>query len=270
MGVSPAGTKQVGETRPTQWDWVEHSVWTQRMLEALEKGVKGGVWYSLIDKVYRPSTLYKAWLQVKANKGKAGTDHQSIEDFERKLEENLMRLHEELREGKYRPRPIRRVYIDKPGSKEKRPLGIPAVRDRVVQAALRMVIEPIFERDFAAHSYGFRPRRGCKDALRRVVQLLKAGFKWVVDADLRAYFDSIPHGRLMEEVRKYIGDGRVLELIEGFLRQGILEGMKLWEPEEGTPQGAVISHAFGVIQSVSGHGGPCHEPSRIRDGAICR
>ena len=234
-------TKQTGETRPTEWDWVESSVWTERMLEALEKGVKGGVWFSLIDKVYRPTTLYAGWLKVKARKGKAGSDRQSIEDFERNLEANLDSLHRELTDGSYRPRPIWRKYIDKPGSKEKRPLGIPCVRDRVVQAALCLVLEPIFEKEFATQSYGFRPGRGCKDALREVDRLLKDGYVHVVDADLKAYFDSIPHDRLMNEVRKYVADSRVLELLEAYLKQDILEGLALWSPEQGTPQGAVIS-----------------------------
>jgi RNA-directed DNA polymerase len=223
------------------WDWVERSIWTERMLEALEKGVKGGVWFSLIDKVYRPTTLHAAWLRVKANKGSAGSDRQSIRDFERNLEGNLDRLHQELREGSYRPRPIRRVYIDKPGSKDKRPLGIPCVRDRVVQAALCLVIEPIFEKEFVDSSYGFRPGRGCKDALREVERLLKDGYIHVVDADLKSYFDSIPHERLQSEVGKYIADGRILDLIEAFLKQEILEALALWTPEKGTPQGAVIS-----------------------------
>jgi RNA-directed DNA polymerase len=233
--------KQTGETQTTQWDWVERSVWTERMLEALEKGVKGGVWFSLIDKVYRPTTLYAAWLSVKANKGKAGSDHQSIKDFEQDLTGNLDRLHQELKEGSYRPRPIRRAYIEKPGSKDKRPLGIPCVRDRVVQGALRLVIEPIFENVFVDRSYGFRPRRGCKDALREVARLLKAGYVQVVDADLKSYFDSIPHNKLLKEIGCYIADGRVMALIEAFLTQDILEGMALWTPEQGAPQGAVIS-----------------------------
>jgi RNA-directed DNA polymerase len=231
----------MGETRPIEWERVERSVWTDRMLEALDKGVKGGVWFSLIDKVYRPTTLYAGWLTVKANKGSAGSDRQSIKDFEENLTDNLARLHDELREDRYRPRPIRRVYIDKPGSKDKRPLGIPCVRDRVVQAALRLVIEPIFEKEFAERSYGFRPGRGCKDALREVERLLNSGFVHVVDADLKSYFDSIPHPELVEEVCKYIGDGRVLALIESYLKQDILEGLSLWTPEKGSPQGAVIS-----------------------------
>jgi RNA-directed DNA polymerase len=233
------GTKQTGDTQP--WDWVERSIWTDRMLEALEQGVKGGVWFSLIDKVYRPKTLYAAWKAVKRNRGSAGTDHESIERFEQKLEENINKLSEEIRTGIYFPRPIKRTYIDKPGSKEKRPLGIPAIRDRVVQTAIRLVIEPIFERWFRPSSYGFRPNRGCKDALREVEKRLKAGYSHVVDADLKAYFDSIPHDKLMQDVQRHIADGRLLKLIENFLKQDVFDGLVQWTPEAGTPQGAVIS-----------------------------
>ncbi len=231
------------------------------MLETLEQGVEGGMWFSLIDKVYRPSTLYKGWVLVKANRGGAGVDHQTIEGFERDLESNLARLHEELRAGKYQPRPIRRVYIEKEGTREKRPLGIPTVRDRVVQAALRLVMEPIFERMFHPKSYGFRPGRGCKDALREVDRLLAQGHCMVVDADLQSYFDSIPQDQLMREVRSQIADGRVLRLIEGFLKQGIVDGISHWVAEEGTPQGAVLSpllanlylHSFDVTMAEAGY-----------------
>ncbi len=236
-----SGSKQSGEARPEDWGWVEHSVWTERMLEALRSGVKGGVWFSLIDKVWRSATLEAAWRTVRRNGGSAGSDHQSVQDFERGLGEEIARLSKELRGGTYRPRPIRRVYIDKPGNREKRPLGVPCVRDRVVQAAVRLVIEPIFERVFGPHSYGFRPGRGCKDALREVDRLLKAGYTHVVDADLKAYFDSIPHGPLLGDIGQYIADGRVLGLLEGFLKQDILEGLAQWTPDEGSPQGAVIS-----------------------------
>jgi RNA-directed DNA polymerase len=236
-----SAAKQTGKTPPQEWEWVERSIWTERMLEALQQGVKGGVWFSLIDKVIRVKTLREAWSLVKSNRGSAGTDHQSLEDFGKRLDENLEKLHTELKSGTYHPRPIKRVWIDKPGSKEKRPLGIPAVRDRVVQTALRLVLEPILEREFHARSYGFRPGRGCKDALRRVDELLKDGYLWVVDADIKAYFDSIPQERLMHEVEKYIADGRVLALLEKYLQQDILDGLRRWRPEEGTPQGAVIS-----------------------------
>jgi RNA-directed DNA polymerase len=221
--------------------WVEPTVWTERMLTALVEGVKGGKWFSLIDKVTRQRALDKAFLQVAANEGAAGVDHVTIPMFEAHLDKELRRLSEELRNGNYRPQAIRRRYIPKPGSQEMRPLGIPTVRDRVVQTALRMALEPIFEREFAEHSYGFRPKRGCKDALRRVDQLLKAGYSYVVDADLKSYFDTIPHDRLLALVGQKVSDGRVLSLIEAFLKQGVMDGLREWTPEMGSPQGAVIS-----------------------------
>ena len=233
-------TKQAGEIK-VRWAWVEPAVWTARMLAALEQGVKGGKWFSLIDKVHSLGNLRNAWRSVRANKGAAGVDHQSIEAFEHDLDENLADLSEKLRNGTYRPQAIRRVWIPKPGGREKRALGIPTVRDRVVQAALCNAMEPIFERDFAEHSYGFRPGRGCKDALRRVSALLKAGYTFVVDADLQSYFDSIPHPQLLERIRAKVSDGRVIGLVEGFLAQDVMETMDHWTPEEGTPQGAVIS-----------------------------
>ena len=233
-------TKQSGEIR-ARWEWVEPSVWTERMLTALEEGVKGGRWFSLIDKVAKLENLRKSYARVKANGGAAGVDHQTAEMFGHDLEKNLEWIAQMLREGSYQPKAIKRVWIPKAGSKEKRPLGIPTVRDRVVQTALRQVIEPIFEAEFAEHSYGFRPKRGCKDALRRVDNLLKAGRTYVVDADLRKYFDTIPHRQLMERVETRVADGKVLKLIDSFLTQGVMEGMETWIPEEGSPQGAVIS-----------------------------
>jgi RNA-directed DNA polymerase len=225
----------------SRWLWVEPTVWTKRMLTALEQGVKGGQWFSLIDKVHPERTLHAAFAQVAANKGAAGVDHVTVTMFADCREANLKKLSEELRSGHYRPQQIRRHYIPKPGSKEKRPLGIPTVRDRVVQTAALMALEPIFEHDFAEHSYGFRPGRGCKDALRRVDELLKAGHTYVVDADLKSYFDTIPHDRLMALVGQKVSDGRVLNLIESFLKQGVLDGLREWTPEEGSPQGGVIS-----------------------------
>jgi RNA-directed DNA polymerase len=211
------------------------------MLTALEEGVKGGKWYSLMDKVYSLENLRSAFKKVKARGGAPGVDHQTIEMFERHLEENLEKLGKSLREGSYRPQAIQRVWIPKPGSKEKRPLGIPTVRDRVVQRALLHVLEPIFEKEFEQQSYGFRPNRGCKDALRRVDQLLRKGKTRVVDVDVRDYFNTIPHEPLMERVEEKVADGRVLELLRAFLKQGVMETAKGWSPEEGTPQGAVIS-----------------------------
>ena len=236
----PARANPGGEVR-AQWAWTEPSVWTERMLTALETGVKGGRWFSLMDKVWARATLEAAFGAVEANRGAPGADYQTIEIFGRDLDRNLDDLSRELREGRYGPSAVRRVWIEKPGGREKRPLGIPTVRDRVVQAALRMVLEPIFERDFAEHSYGFRPGRGCKDALRRVEELLHRGEVWVVDADLRSYFDTIPHGPLMRHVREKVTDGRVLELVEAFLTQRVMDGMDEWTPERGSPQGAVLS-----------------------------
>jgi RNA-directed DNA polymerase len=211
------------------------------MLTALEQGVKGGKWYSLIDKVQSETTLKAAFTEVAANKGAAGVDHVSVERFAKDKDANLRRLSEELRRGSYRPQQIRRHYIPKLGSTEMRPLGIPTVRDRTVQTALRMVLEPIFERDFAAHSYGFRPNRGCKDALRRVQELLNGGYNIIVDVDLKSYFDTIPKDRLMALIRQKVADTQVLALIESFLEQGVLDGDREWTPEQGTPQGAVVS-----------------------------
>src|SRR5271169_4635478 len=234
----PAMAKQDGKVQD-RWSWAEPEVWTERMLTALEEGVKGGVWFSLIDKVWTERNLRASYTKVAANEGAPGVDHITVEAFAHDLEGNVAKLTAALREGSYEPQAIRRTFIPKPGSHEQRPLGIPTVRDRVVQGAIRHVIEPIFENDFARHSYGFRPRRGCKDALRRVDELLKAGYEYVVDADLKSYFDTIPHDRLMSRLRERIADWRLLQLIEFFLKAGILDGMQEWEPEAGVPQGAV-------------------------------
>lgn len=236
----PDMAKQAGEARE-RWSWVEPSVWTERMLTALEDGVKGGKWFALIDKVYSPEALRAAWEHVRANKGSSGVDKESVEHFRRHQDENLERLHQRLKEGTYHPQAVRRVWIPKPGSRKMRPLGVPTVRDRVVQTALRNVLEPIFERDFADRSYGFRPGIGCKDALRRVNKLLREGNTYVVDADLASYFDTIPHNPLMKLVKRKIADGRVLELVEAYLSQKVMETAKEWTPEDGTPQGGVIS-----------------------------
>ena len=236
----PEEAKQAGEVR-ARWAWAEPCVWTERMLTALEEGVKGGKWFSLIDKVSAPRMLLRAFAGVKAKGGAAGVDHQTLAMYEQRLAEQTEYLSRTLKDGSYQPAAIRREWIPKPGSREKRPLGIPTVRDRVVQKAILATIEPIFERDFAEQSYGFRPGRGCKGALRRVDQLLKEGRKWVVDADLKSYFDSIPHEQLLKRIEEKVADGRVLELLRKYLGQGVLESLREWQPEAGTPQGAVIS-----------------------------
>lgn len=235
----PATAKREADT-DARWGWVEAAVWTGPMLAALQSGVKGGRWYSLMDKVAAARTLQAAWQRVQANRGSHGVDGMSVRRFAERAGEYLAELGQALREGSYRPEPVRRVEIPK-ASGGTRPLGIPAVKDRVVQTALKLVIEPIFEHEFDEASWGFRPRRGCKDALREVDRLLREGRVWVVDADLQAYFDSIDHERLMALVERRISDGRVLGLIRQFLKQDVLHGLRRWTPTGGTPQGAVIS-----------------------------
>jgi RNA-directed DNA polymerase len=239
-GVPEEATQEAEARRRGQWWWTEASIWTERMVSALGNGVKGGKWYSLMDKVVRPTTLEAAWRKVARNHGAAGVDGQSIERFAAQAERYLQELQYSLEDGSYRPHPVKRVEIPK-GDGRTRPLGIPTVKDRIVQTALKMVIEPIFETQFRPGSYGFRPGRSCKDALREVDRLLKEGFTWVVDADLQSYFDSIPHDRLMTRVAASISDGPVLSLLEGFLQQDIMKDMARWRPTTGTPQGAVIS-----------------------------
>lgn len=211
------------------------------MLAALESGVEGGKWFRLFDKVFSERALWAAFQRVAANDGAAGVDHVTAAEFAKRFPEALQGLSALLKSGGFVPQAIRRVHIPKPGSTETRPLGIPTVRDRVVQAAVLHAVEPIFERGFAERSYGFRPGRGCKDALRRVDELLKQGFVHVVDADLKGYFDSIPHDRLMRRLEEKIADGSVLKLIAAFLKAGILEDGEEWTPTAGAPQGAVLS-----------------------------
>jgi RNA-directed DNA polymerase len=230
------------------------------MVSALENGVKGGRWYSLMDKVIAPATLEAAWEKVQANDGAAGVDRQSIERFEVNAEQYLTELSTALREGSYRPQPIRRVEIPK-GDGKTRPLGIPTVKDRIAQTAVKSVLEPIFEAMFRPTSYGFRPGRGCRDALREVARLIADGYTFVVDADFESYFDTIPHEPLMRRVEARVSDGRVLSLLRSWLNQDILDGMQQWTPATGTPQGAVISpllaniylHPLDELMAAHGH-----------------
>jgi RNA-directed DNA polymerase len=212
------------------------------MLAALERGIAGGKWHSLIDKVWEERTLAMAAWAVIRKDGSAGVDGESCEALEAHLSEITGILSRQLREDRYTPRPVKRVWIPKLGSREKRPLGVPVVRDRVVQTALLYVLEPIFEREFAEPSYGFRPGRNARQAIERVERLLHEGYVWVVDADLKGYFDSIPQERLLDQVAEKVADGRVLRLLRGYLAQGVMDTAKGWQPtEQGTPQGAVIS-----------------------------
>jgi RNA-directed DNA polymerase len=188
------------------------------MVSALENGVKGGKWYSVMDKVYAPAALAAAWAKVQANAGAAGVDGQSVERFAAHADEYLAELSQSLRSGAYRPLAIRRVEIAK-GSGGKRPLGIPTVKDRIAQTAVKFALEPILEARFHPASFGFRPGRGTKDALREVDRLVKSGRCFVVDADLKSYFDTIPHDRLMGRLRTWVSDGRVLDLVEAWLNR---------------------------------------------------
>jgi RNA-directed DNA polymerase len=212
------------------------------MLATLETGVKGSKWFSLMDKVWKMENLQSAVKAVVRNKGAGGVDGKTVERYLLESPKRLPQVQAWLKAGQYTPKPVKRVWIPKLGSKELRPLGVPTVEDRVAQTAIRNGIEPIFENTFAQHSYGFRPGRGAKDALRRVDQQLKAGKVWVVDADIKGYFDSIPQDKLMEAVAEHISDGPLLDLIRRFLGQGVMESGKGWKPTEtGTPQGAIIS-----------------------------
>jgi len=235
FAATPAGEP------PSVKQWANPCVWTERMLTTLEQGVRGGRWHTLIDKVYAPANLAAASRTVIGNQGAAGVDHQTVQGFLAHGQEELNALHEALRTNTYRPQAVRRVWIPKPGSKEQRPLGVPTVRDRLVQTALLQVLEPIFDATFSENSFGFRHGRGCQHALERVEALLAAGNVYVVDADLKSYFDTISKPRLMTRIRQKVSDSRVLRMIEMFLEQGVLDGLREWTPETGTPQGAVLS-----------------------------
>jgi RNA-directed DNA polymerase len=218
----------------------EAVVWTNRMLAALGNGVKGDRWHSLMDKVYAPKTLELAWKKVRANKGAGGVDNMSISKFEAHQAHYLHELHVALKSQHYQPQSVKRVTIPKADGSE-RPLGIPTVKDRVVQMAIKMVLEPIFENEFSDDSYGFRPNRNAKDALREVNKNLRAGASWVVDADIKGYFDAIDHDLLIAMLQEKVADQTLLNLITSYLTQHIFDGTNEWTPIKGSPQGAVLS-----------------------------
>jgi len=212
------------------------------MLTRLEQSGPTTVWFRLWDKVLSEGNLQAAFWAVWRNGGAPGVDGQTVPQFEAQEQAELAKLREELRSKSYHRQAARRVWIPKPATTEKRPLGIPAVRDRTVEAAMKNVLEPIFERDFAEHSYGFRPGRGCREAVKRVEQLLSQDRAWCVELDFRSYFDTLPHERLLGLVKQRVVDGSVLALLAQSLKAGVLEELKGWQPtERGTPQGAVIS-----------------------------
>jgi RNA-directed DNA polymerase len=227
---------------PAIRQWASFVVWTESMLTTLlENRVRGGKWHTLYDKVMNERNLSLSACKVVGKKGAAGVDRQTVEGFWINHREELSQLQQELKGETYRAAPVRRVEIPKPGSQEKRPLGIPTVRDRVVQTALVHVLEPIFDHTFHPRSFGFRHGRGCHDALRCVDQLLADGYVYVVDADLKGYFDTIPKDRLLELVKQKVSDSAVIRLIKKYLDQEIMSELSTWTPEAGVPQGAVLS-----------------------------
>ncbi len=238
----------------------ERGVWSEKMLRTLARGVEGGKWFSLIGKAYQDRTLSLAWEKVQANAGGCGVDCVSVGRFAKDSEARLLAVKEHPRSGTYQPKPAKRAWIAKAGSKQKRPLGIPTVADRVVQQAARMALEPIFERRFAAHSYGFRSGRSCRDALRRASGQLADGYTHVVDIDIEGYFDTIDQGRLMQLLERDVSDGRLLALVKSFLKAGVL-GDGEWQPSEDvTPQGGAVSpllsnvYLYELDHLMEGHG----------------
>ena len=208
-------------------------------MELVSEAKKAKV-HSLIDKVYHPTNLRLAWDKVRENRGAGGVDQISIDAFQANAEEALGRLHEELKASTYKPLPVRRAYIPKRGKpEEKRPLGIPAIRDRVCQQALKNRLEPIFEPAFNDCSYGYRPGRSPHDALRKIWKELMQGCCWIVDADLRDYFGSVPHEKLIDLVAEKVSDGRVLRLIRQMLKAGYVESGQQLPTPKGTPQGSL-------------------------------
>ena len=210
--------------------------------------------HSLIDKVYQRKNLEMAWERVKANRGSGGVDGQTLKDFAEQLDENLGRLQSELKEGLYQPRPVRQVQIPKMGKPgEYRGLGIPTIHDRVCQQALLNRMQPIFEPVFDEANYGYRRGRSTKDALRKVWKEIDSGSGWIVDADLKDFFGSVDHEKLLTLVAQRIADGRVLCLIEAMLKAGSYGKGQLFPTERGTPQGGVVTPLTQkVISSLRG------------------
>ncbi len=186
--------------------------------------------------------VFEAWRSVRRNRGAAGIDKVSIQMFEQNLEANLDRLMRELKQRTYEPLPSRRVYIPKDARRTKfRPLGIPAVRDRVAQEVLRRLLNPIFEAKFHDHSYGYRPGRSCHDAVEKVLEIGRQGYRYVLDADVSGFFDNLSHSAIMRELSDVVADGNILRLVEKFLKAGVMEGGKIRPTRVGTPQGGVVS-----------------------------
>ena len=236
----------------------------QHALYRAAKADPGRRFHTLRDKVYRRDVLWRGWVAVRTNNGAPGIDKTTLDQIEQEygIDRLLDELAAELREGTYRPLPMRRVWIDKPGTSEQRPLSIPAVRDRVVQAALKIVLEPIFEADFAPSSFGFRPKRGQHDALQVLIDESWRGRRWVVETDIANCFSAIPQEKLMQAIEERISDGAVLKLLRAMLRAGVLSEGGVRREVTGTPQGGVISplmcniylHRIDRVWQVREHG----------------
>ncbi len=214
----------------------------RKILGHAAKNETGRRFHSLYDKISCKEVIWTAWLQVKANGGSGGVDGAELSDYEDPEDRNnlLREIHRELLTGNYRPQPVRREYIEKPDG-GKRPLGIPTIKDRIVQTAVKLVLEPVFESDFQEFSYGFRPNRSGHQALQAVRKWMNIGHHQVVDADISKYFDTIPHDKLLRSVAKRVSDGRILRLIKLWLKTPINENGKMIPGLKGTPQGGVIS-----------------------------
>jgi RNA-directed DNA polymerase len=213
----------------------------QRTLYRAAKADPGRRFHALYDKVYRRDVLERAWGQVRANRGAAGIDRITLTHVEQYVDRLLDELAADLKEGSYRPLPARRVFIPKPGREERRPLSIPTVRDRIVQAAVKTVIEPIFEADFEPCSFGFRPKRSAHDALQLILDECFQGRRWVVETDIADCFEAIPHERLMQAIEERIVDRNLLKLLRALVRAGVMEEGPVRRSVSGTPQGGVIS-----------------------------
>lgn len=224
----------------------------QRKLYMLSKQEANYRFYSLYDKIYRQDVLAEAYRQCRANQGSPGVDGETFSDIENQgVQSWLKRISDELRTRSYRPLPVKRVHIQKPDG-GKRPLGIPAIRDRIVQGALKIVIEPIFEAHLNANSYGYRPKRGAADAVRHIEWLIKQGYVHVYDADLKGYFNTIPHDRLLDKIARRISDSSTLALVRKILRAPVAEmdasgRTTITKTKRGTPQGGVASSLFANI-----------------------
>jgi RNA-directed DNA polymerase len=214
----------------------------QRTLYRTAKADLGRRFHALYDKIYRRDVLERAWFQVRANRGAPGVDAVTIADVEAYgVDRMLDELATDLKAGSWRPLPARRVWIPKPGSAEKRPLSIPAVRDRVVQAAAKIVLEPVFEADFLPCSFGFRPKRSAHDALQVLIDESWAGRRWVVETDIASCFEAIPHDRLLQAIEERVSDRHVMKLLRAMLSAGVMEDGTVTASDSGTPQGGVIS-----------------------------